>query len=88
MIEIPPDVVRGGAYVVFATGWAITGYMTKVSQDDDVEFEWPHAGKTIMIGVIAGLIMAGSGDALTHEAAAGALAVAIPIADKIANLYL
>lgn len=76
---------RAAMYIGAAVAWAVTGYLGNVRTSEDVEFDWMLAGKTVMLGVVAGIIMMSMGDEVTHEAFYAAMAIAIPIVDKALN---
>lgn len=82
------DLTRILVYLGAAVGYAVSGYMTKVSRHEHVEFDLKRFGTTLVIGVVAGLVMAAQGDEVTPEAYAAAAAIAIPIADKVVNTIL
>ena len=75
-------------YVSAAIGYAVAGYMAKVKKHPDVTFDPLRFGTTVLIGLVAGLIMAARGDEMTADAYVVASAIAIPIADKLVHLAL
>lgn len=75
-------------YVSAAIGYAVAGYMAKVKKHPDVTFNPTRFATTVLIGVIAGLIMATRGDDATEEAFIVASTIAIPMADKIMGYFL
>lgn len=79
---------RFAVYVTAAVGYAVAGYMAKVSKDPAITFDPVRFGTTVAIGVVAGLIMAARGDETSQEAYAAAAAIAIPIVDKAVNYLL
>lgn len=75
-------------YVSAAIGYAVAGYMAQVKKHSDVTFDPIRFGTTVLIGLVAGLIMAARGDEMTADAYVAAAAIAIPITDKLLNLAL
>lgn len=88
MSEFQLQLERLALYTAAAVGYAVSGYMAKVRKNPEVEFSTTRFGTTLVIGVIAGVIMAGRGEEVTPEAYAAAAAIAIPIADKLVNYAL
>lgn len=81
-------VVRAAIYVLAAIGYGVTGYLSKVSRNDDVTFSPTKLGKTVAVGAGAGVIMAARGDDVNPEAYAAAAAIAIPIVDELLNVAI
>lgn len=79
---------RLGLYVTAAVGYAVAGYMAKVSKNDAVTFSPVRFGTTVLIGLVAGLIMAARGDETSEEAYMVASTIAIPVVDKGVNYFL
>lgn len=79
---------RFAVYVTISVAWATIGYLTNVIENDHVEFNPTNYATTVLIGVIAGVIMAARGDEPTLGAYEAATAAAIPIADRIMNVVL
>jgi len=80
--------MRWGVFVLAGVAWALVGYLTKVQGDPNRELQPRKAGKTVLIGAVAGGIAAGSGDPLTTEGLSVAMATAVPVVDRLWNRYL
>ena len=80
--------MRWGLFVLAGVAWALVGYLTKVQGDPNRELQPRKAGKTVLIGAVAGGIAAGSGDPLTTEGLSVAMATAVPVVDRLWNRYL
>lgn len=74
-------------YVGFATAYAIAGYTSNVLESDGDDFKMSKAGKTVLIGVVTGIIMAIQGFDATPEAYTAAAVIAIPIVDQLWNSF-
>lgn len=86
MVDQNEPIYRALIYILGATAYAVSGYLTKVQKYDHISFDPVRFGTTVLIGVIAGGIMASRGSEMNPEAYAAAAAIAIPIADKVLNL--
>lgn len=75
-------IMRASVYVLYATAYALAGYLANVVNDDDVDFNPVRFGKTVAIGIVAGVAMIVMDDIDGVDAA---IAIAIPIVDKIWN---
>lgn len=75
-------------YVSAAISYAVAGYMAKVRKHPEVSFSPVRFATTVLIGLVAGVIMALRGDDATEEAYIAAAVISIPIADKLLNLAL
>ena len=71
-------------YIGFAVAYAIAGYMSNVLQGK-MSFEPGKFFKTVLIGVIAGGVIAFRGDDPTPEGYDAAVVIAIPIVDQMWN---
>lgn len=85
MSELQSQLQRLVLYTTAAIGYALTGYVSKVRRDPDIQFDVAKFMKTILVGIAAGVIMAARGDDVNPEAYAAAAAIAIPIVDEVLN---
>lgn len=79
------DPTRAVLFIAGATAWAVSGYVTTVLEDPDVEFRAVKFAKTIGIGVVAGLVMVSAGDEFNEAAFDAAVMIAVPIVDRLTN---
>lgn len=69
--------------------YAGSGWITSAANDGSITaLDYKYAGKTVLIGFIAGLVVYTTGDEFSGASYEAALAIAIPIADEVANRVL
>lgn len=85
MTDTETQLSRLALYSAAATGYAITGYASKVRRRENESFSAAKFAKTVLVGVVAGGIMAARGDDVNPEAYTAASVIAIPIVDEVLN---
>ena len=78
------DVTTVFAYVAFAAAYAVSGYTSNVLRKETEFRPWKFV-KTLLIGVVAGVIMAVYAYEPTGEGYQAATVIAIPIVDQLWN---
>lgn len=75
-------------YTLGAAIYAIAMYSKNAIQDDSVKFDPLYAGTTVLVGAVAGGIMASQGDEFSGESLAAAMGMAVPVVDRFLNMFL
>lgn len=81
MTEQPLEYVL--LYVGLAVAYALAGYLSNVLQDPAVSFSPTKFGTTLLVGVVAGGIMASQGEEASFGEVEAAMAISIPVVDKL-----
>ena len=77
-------------YAVIGAAYAVSGYYKKREQGrrdygQPVKFSWKRAGRTTLVGAVAGAIVAWQGQEFSSGTFQMAMGIAVPIVDQILN---
>lgn len=82
--------VRIAMFAAYGAAYGASGYFDDLLNGDEgaIEtMEWKHFGKTVLLGVIAGVIAGARGEELEPGAIEGAMVIAVPVTDKLINAF-
>lgn len=76
--------------LVYAFGgavYAVAGWLnSRAKREEDIPFRPRKAAQTVLIGAVAGVIVATQGDELSGANVEAAMALAIPIVNQLVNM--
>lgn len=81
---------RIAVFAAYGAVYGASGYFDDLLNGDEGVIEtmaWKHFGKTVLLGVIAGVIAAARGEELEPGAIEGAMVIAVPVTDKLINAF-